>query len=81
MNYDQIDTIIEAVGCKSNFNYINIPGLLDGKKESIHINGVALIDKFYYDGFPWLVTRKSEIIYGIQEDFRRIFALIREGIS
>lgn len=79
--YDQIDTIIWAIGYHGNFTYIKISELLDEKQQPIHLNGKAPIDRFYYLGFPWLTMRKSGIIFGVKEDSERIFNEIKKELT
>lgn len=77
LKFEQIDTIIWAIGYRGNFKYLKIPGLLNERQQPIHLNGQAPIDRLYYLGFPWLRMRKSGIIFGIKEDAEQLFHKIK----
>lgn len=66
-----ISTIIWATGFKGNFNWLNLP-VIDDEGNPIHQRGISPVEGLYFMGFPWLSSRKSGIIYGIEEDARFI---------
>lgn len=64
---NNIRSIIWATGFNADLSWIGIPAVKDGN-QPIHVNGRSSEDGLYYIGFPWLRSRKSGIICGIQED-------------
>jgi putative flavoprotein involved in K+ transport len=66
-NKENITCVIWATGYGGNFDYLKIPVLDEGGKP-IHEDGIAPVRGVYFIGFVWLRTRKSGIIYGIQDD-------------
>lgn len=68
---EDISTIIWATGFKGNFSWLNLP-VLDTDGKPIHQRGISPVQGLYFIGFPWLNSRKSGIIYGIEEDARYI---------
>jgi len=62
-----IRTLIWTTGFGANLSYLRIPCFnSDGIPK--HQQGISDIPGLYFIGFPWLRTRKSGIILGIQED-------------
>lgn len=68
---ENISTIIWATGFTGNFNWLNLP-VLDGEGKPVHLRGISSEEGLYFIGFPWLNSRKSGIIYGIEEDAKYI---------
>jgi putative flavoprotein involved in K+ transport len=66
-----ISTVIWATGFNGDFSWINMP-ILDERGQPTHYQGISPVPGLYFLGFPWLNSRKSGIIYGIEEDARRI---------
>ena len=62
-----VGTIIWATGFTGNFRWIHLP-ILDDEGQPIHQKGISPVPGLYFIGFPWLNSRKSGIIYGINED-------------
>ena len=62
-----IGTITWATGYKGDFSWLNLP-VLDADGIPIHENGISQINGLFFIGFPWLISRKSGLIYGINED-------------
>lgn len=79
LDFTQIDTILWAIGYQAKFNYLQIPNVLSDKGIPIHTNGVSPQKGLYYLGFPWLIKRKSGIIFGVAEDAEVISQLIKEN--
>lgn len=70
-----VATIIWCTGFSADFSWIHLP-VLDGDGMPVHKRGVAPVPGIYFLGFPWLHSRKSGIIYGIEEDSRHIASAI-----
>lgn len=67
IQHENIGAIIWATGFTGNFDWLNLP-VLDQEGKPIHHRGISAEEGLYFIGFPWLNSRKSGIIYGIEED-------------
>lgn len=76
LSFSAIDTVIWAMGYQASFSYLHIPHVLNEKGFPIHTNGVSPQPGLYYLGFPWLIKRKSGIIFGVAEDAQTIKELV-----
>lgn len=74
-----IGTVIWASGFTADLSWIRLP-VLDAEGKPIHTNGISPVPGVYFIGFPWLRSRKSGIIYGIEEDAREIAAAIAQQV-
>jgi putative flavoprotein involved in K+ transport len=75
-----ISTVIWATGFSGDFSWINLP-ILDERGHPAHYQGISPVPGLYFLGFPWLHSRKSGIIYGIEEDARRISEAINSYLA
>jgi len=75
-----IGTVIWATGFTGDFSWIHLP-VLDDQSKPIHERGISRERGLYFIGFPWLNSRKSGIIYGIEEDAHFIADAIREQLA
>jgi putative flavoprotein involved in K+ transport len=75
----KVSTVIWATGFTGDFSWINLP-VFDLEGRPIHQRGISPVQGLYFIGFPWLISRKSGIIYGIGEDARYIANQIREQL-
>jgi len=73
----KVTTVVWATGFTADFSWIHLP-VLDAEGKPIHQRGVSLVRGLYFIGFPWLNSRKSGIIYGIEEDAEYIAGAISE---
>ncbi len=62
-----IGSVVWATGFGGDFGYLQVP-VLDEGGAPIHQRGVSNVPGIYFLGFPWLSTRKSGIILGVDED-------------
>ena len=62
-----IGSVVWATGFGGDLGYLRVP-VLDEEAQPIHTRGVSTVPGIYFLGFPWLWTRKSGIIVGIDED-------------
>jgi putative flavoprotein involved in K+ transport len=76
----RVSTIIWATGFTADFSWIRLP-VLDAEGVPVHQQGISLVRGLYFIGFPWLNSRKSGIIYGIEEDARYIAGAITEQLA
>jgi putative flavoprotein involved in K+ transport len=75
-----VSTVIWATGFKTDFGWIHLP-VLDAEGMPVHQEGIAPVRGLYFIGFPWLRTRKSGIIYGVEDDARHITAAIEKQLE
>jgi putative flavoprotein involved in K+ transport len=47
----------------------------------MHQRGISPVPGLYFIGFPWLISRKSGIIYGIEEDAQHIADAIAKQLA
>ena len=77
---EKVGTIIWTTGFTADFSWIRLP-VLDGNVRPVHQRGVSPVCGLYFIGFPWLNSRKSGIIYGIEEDAGYIADTISEQLA
>ena len=66
-----VSAVIWATGFSADFSWIHLP-MLDQRNQPVHRGGISPVPGLYFLGFPWLNSRKSGILYGVEEDARRI---------
>jgi putative flavoprotein involved in K+ transport len=76
----KVSTVIWATGFRSDFSWIH-PPVLNAEGDPIHQRGISPVRGLYFIGFPWLNSRKSGIIYGIDEDAHYIADTILEQFA
>lgn len=76
----KVSTIIWATGFTGDFSWIRLP-VFDAEGKPIHQRGVSPLRGLYFIGFPWLNSRKSGIIYGIEEDAQYIASKIAQQLA
>jgi putative flavoprotein involved in K+ transport len=67
LNKENITAVIWTTGFTADFSWLKLP-VLDDEGMPVHNEGQSSIPRLYFIGFPWLRSRKSGIIYGMQED-------------
>jgi putative flavoprotein involved in K+ transport len=70
-----VAAMVWCTGFTADFSWIRLP-VLDAAGRPEHDRGVATVPGVYFLGFPWLHSRKSGIILGIEEDSRHIASVI-----
>jgi len=75
-----ITSVIWATGFRWDFSWIHLP-IFDEHQRPIHERGISPERGLYFVGFPWLNSRKSGIVYGVQEDANFIANAIREQLT
>ncbi len=76
----KVGTIIWASGFKGDFGWLHLPAL-DADGAPVHQEGISSQPGLYFAGFPWLRSRKSGIIYGIEEDAGYIARAIKDQLT
>lgn len=62
-----IGSVVWATGFTGEFGWLRLP-VLDHAGAPIHERGVSPVPGLYFLGFPWLHSRKSGIILGVDAD-------------
>jgi putative flavoprotein involved in K+ transport len=76
----KVSTVIWATGFTADFSWIHLP-VLDAEGKPVHQRGISPVRGLYFIGFPWLNSRKSGIIYGIEEDAHYIADAIARHLT
>jgi putative flavoprotein involved in K+ transport len=76
----KVSTVIWATGFGGDFSWIHVPAF-DAEGKPLHQQGVAPVRGLYFIGFPWLRSRKSGIVYGIEEDAQYIAAALAKRLG
>jgi putative flavoprotein involved in K+ transport len=76
----KVSTVLWATGFTADFGWVHLP-VLDAEGQPVQQRGISPVRGLYFIGFPWLHSRKSGIIYGIQEDAQYIAAAIAEQLD
>ena len=66
-----VGSVIWCTGFTANFDWIHVD-VIDDAGLPLHTRGISPVPGIYFIGFPWLHSRKSGIIHGIDEDARFI---------
>lgn len=69
--------VIWCTGFTADFDWVNLP-VIDERGRPLHEGGVSPVPGLFFMGFPWLRTRKSGLIHGIEEDARVIAGVIAD---
>jgi putative flavoprotein involved in K+ transport len=75
-----VSTVIWATGFTGDFSCIHLP-VFDAEGKPVHQRGISPVRGLYFIGFPWLNSRKSGIIYGIEEDAHYIAGAIAQQLA
>jgi putative flavoprotein involved in K+ transport len=74
-----VASVIWCTGFTASFDWLPAPAIgEDG--HPIHTRGVGAVPGIYFLGFPWLHSRKSGVIFGIEEDARYVTAAINSRL-
>lgn len=74
-----IGSLVWATGFGGDFGYLRVP-VLDEGGTPVHQRGVSDVPGLYFLGFPWLSTRKSGIILGVDEDASFVADRVAESL-
>ena len=75
-----VSTVIWATGFSGDFRWLRLP-VLDPDGKPLHKAGISPVRGLYFLGFPWLVSRQSGIIYGVQTDAAAIAGEIAKQLG
>lgn len=68
---NNITSIIWSTGFTADFKYLKLD-VFDDNGKLKHKDGTTAIPGLYFLGYPWQLSRKSSIIFGIKEDAKVI---------
>ena len=66
-----VGSVIWCTGFTADLGWIHIP-VTDADGRPIHTRGVSPVAGLHFMGLPWLHTRKSSLLHGVDEDARFI---------
>ena len=66
-----VSTVVWCTGFGGVFSWLQVPAI-DAHGRPMHVRGASPVPGIYFLGLPWLHTRKSGLIHGIDEDARWI---------
>lgn len=75
LDLSTVGTIVWSTGFRPTFDWIHLP-VTDDAGRPVHTRGVSDVEGLCFIGFPWLSSRKSGVIYGVDEDARHICGAI-----
>jgi putative flavoprotein involved in K+ transport len=65
---DDVGMVVWAMGYRSDYTWIQIPGVLDRVGRVVHRRGVADVPGLYLLGLSWRHTRGSALLGFLHED-------------
>jgi putative flavoprotein involved in K+ transport len=68
---NNINSIIWATGLNHDYSYIKL-SVIDNEGKLKHKNGKTETPGLYFLGYPWMLSRKSAILFGIAEEAKFI---------
>lgn len=68
----EISAIIWATGFRSNYEWLQIPGVLAADGQPIHERGISPVQDLYFIGLPWQYSRGSALLGGVGNDAKYI---------
>jgi putative flavoprotein involved in K+ transport len=78
LDASDIHTEIWCTGFTADLDWLHAP-VTDDMGHPLHARGVSPVQGIYFLGFPWLHTRKSGLIFGIEEDALHIVEAINSA--
>jgi putative flavoprotein involved in K+ transport len=66
-----ISAIVWCTGFHGDFGWIDVPGVLDERRQPIHEDGVASVSGIYFAGLDLASTRRSGTVMAIEDEARR----------
>jgi putative flavoprotein involved in K+ transport len=67
-----ISTVVWCTGFHGDFNWVRLPGVLDGQGQPVQDEGVAPLPGIFFAGLDFSSTRRSGTVLAIAEEARRI---------
>ncbi|WP_413789024.1 flavin-containing monooxygenase [Bacillus kandeliae] len=63
-----VKNVIWSTGFRSDYQWIDVAGVLDENGTPLHERGVTSIHGLYFLGLPWQFNRSSALLQGVGED-------------
>lgn len=64
----KVDNIIWATGFRPNYDWLNLPNLVDKQGNIIHKRGITQQKGVFFLGLPWQYRRGSSLLEGVGKD-------------
>ncbi len=68
----EVRAIVWGTGFRSDYNWIDIPGIRDARGQMIHDRGIASVPGLAFVGLPWQTTRGSALIGWVHREAQAI---------
>ncbi len=75
-----ITSVIWATGFTGDFSYLDVDGALKDDGQPAHTDGVSEARGIYFIGMPWVRTRASGIVHGVNDDAVAIVEHLRASL-
>ena len=72
-----ISAIVWCTGFEGDFSWIDVPGVLDERRQPVHENGIASVPGVYFAGLDFASTRRSGTVMAVEDEARRFVARIQ----
>ncbi|RWX65635.1 FAD-dependent oxidoreductase, partial [Mesorhizobium sp. M4B.F.Ca.ET.089.01.1.1] len=66
-----------CTGFDGDFSWIDVPGVLDERRQPVHENGIASVPGVYFAGLDFASTRRSGTVMAVDDEARRFVARIQ----
>lgn len=76
-----VSAVIWATGFTGDFSFLQVGRAKDKNGLPVHREGASPVPGLYFAGFPWLRTRGSGIVLGVNDDVEIIASHIAERIA
>lgn len=80
VDLSEVGAVIWSTGFTGDYGWLGVAPL-DGRGQPIHDRGVSPTPGIYFVGMPWQHTRKSGIIFGIDEDAAHVVAAVADFLG
>ncbi|MEH7236656.1 flavin-containing monooxygenase [Bacillus sp. JJ1562] len=68
----KVSNVVWATGYRSNYQWLQIPEVLQQNGQPEHIRGITTIKGLYFLGLPWQSRRGSALLQGVADDAKYI---------
>lgn len=76
-----ISTIIWSTGFRGDYSWLQVEGAVGEDGAPVHEGGISEADGIYFIGLPWLRTRGSSSMFGVNADSRVIAESVAGRVS
>jgi len=81
LDVSKLGCIIWCTGCRGDYSYIKIAGVLDLKGQPVHADCVGMVPGLFFAGLDFGTDRKSGTILAVHHESKRFAALIEERVT